>query len=88
MNTLAEQELIGLVVDWVKSNRLPSNSNHIQISEDTNLLESGLLDSFSFVDLILFLETNTGAKMDLVDISPEEFTVVKGLCRLALRNGH
>jgi acyl carrier protein len=88
MNTLAEQQLIELVVQWVRNNRLPSNSNHIEISENTNLLESGLLDSFSFVDLILFLETSTGAKMDLIDVNPEEFTVVKSLCRLALRNGH
>lgn len=88
MNTLVEQELIDLVVDWVRDNRLPSHSNHIEISGNTNLLESGLLDSFSFVDLILFLETHTGAKMDLVDVNPEEFMVVKGLCRLALRNGH
>jgi len=83
----AEKELIDLVVGWVKQNGL-NGSSHAEISGNTNLLESGLLDSFAFVDLILFIENCTQKKLDLIDADPEEFTVVKNLCHLALRNGH
>jgi acyl carrier protein len=81
----SEQALIDQVLCWVKENRLANGSSKIEISSNTNLLESGLLDSFAFVDLILFLENCTGEKVDLLDVNPEEFAVVRGLCRLALR---
>lgn len=87
MKAVVEQGLIELVIDWVKENRLGSAVNHIEISEDTNLLESGLLDSFAFVDLILFIESRTGKKIDLIDVSPQQFTVVRGLCQLVHQNG-
>jgi len=87
VNAVAEKELIDLVVDWVKQNGR-NGSNHTEISESTNLLESGLLDSFAFVDLVLFIENCTRQKIDLTDVAPEEFTVVKSLCHLAFQNGH
>ena len=87
MNAVAEKELIDLVVGWVKQNGR-NGSNHTEISESTNLLESGLLDSFAFVDLVLFIENCTRQKIDLTDVAPEEFTVVKSLCHLAFQNGH
>jgi len=87
VNAVAEKELIDLVVDWVKQNGR-NGSNHTEISESTNLLESGLLDSFAFVDLVLFIENCTRQKIDLTDVAPEEFTMVKSLCHLAFQNGH
>jgi len=52
-------------------------------------MAGGLLDSFGFVDLVLFIEQRTGIKIDLADADPSEFTVVKGLCKIVLssRNG-
>lgn len=87
MKAVAEQELIQHVIGWVKENGL-HGASHTKISENTNLLESGLLDSFAFVDLVLFIENCTQTKLNLLDVNPEEFTVVKSLCNLALRNGH
>ena len=87
MKPVVEQELIQQVIGWVKENGL-HGASHADISENTNLLESGLLDSFAFVDLVLFIENFTQKRLDLLDVNPEEFTVVKGLCTLALRSGH
>jgi len=87
VRAVAEQELIHMVIDWVKENGL-NDASRAQVSETTNLLESGILDSFAFVDLVLFIEKCTQKKLDLVDANPEEFTIVKSLCHLALQNGH
>lgn len=87
MKTVAEQELIQQVIAWVKENGL-NGASHTEVSESTNLTESGLLDSFGFVDLLLFIENCTQRKLDLLDVNPEDFTVVQSLCHLALRNGH
>ena len=87
MKAVAEQELIQLVIDWVKQNGL-NGAIHADVSDSTNLLESGFLDSFAFVDLVLFIEKCTQKRLDLIDANPEEFTVVKNLCHLALQNGN
>ncbi len=70
MSTLTERELIELVVGWVRQNGLKSDLAGLEVSADTDLMSSGLLDSF----------------MDLTDAEPSEFSVVKGLCRIALKD--
>jgi D-alanine--poly(phosphoribitol) ligase subunit 2 len=86
VKTQTESALVQAAINWVKANKLTNGANHVQITEDTNLFESGLLDSFGFVELILFLENQGGCKIDLTDVDPAEFSVVKGLCRIALGN--
>ena len=41
----------------------------------------------AFIELIVFVETLTEAKIDLSDIDPAEFTTVRGFCRSVLHNG-
>lgn len=86
MNALSESQLVDLVVGWVKQNGQKSETAGLEINRDTDLIASGLLDSFGFVDLIMYLESQDGCKVDLIDADPSEFSVVKGLCRLALKN--
>lgn len=86
MKTLTEHELVELVIDWVKANKLTDGLSNVAITGDTNLLESGLLDSLGFIEMIVFLENQNGCQIDLTDVDPAEFCVVKGLCRIALRS--
>jgi acyl carrier protein len=87
LSSITEQKLIDLVIEWVKQNqRGTASSGEIEISDDTDLLSSGLVDSFGFVELILYVESIDGCRVDLTDADPSEFTVIKGLCRIALRS--
>ena len=54
------------------------------IGENTNLVESGLLDSIGFVGLIAQLETKFGVELDLVEKPIENFIVVGPLIRQVL----
>jgi acyl carrier protein len=83
---MSETQLIDLVISWVRSNHRPGNSRNGEISADTDLIAGGLLDSFGFIDLIVFIESQSGCKIDLTDVDPSDFCVVKGLCRITLRN--
>lgn len=56
MKTHSESALVDLVINWVEANKLTSGASNARITANTNLIESGLLDSFGFVDLILFIE--------------------------------
>lgn len=87
MKPESEKELIDLILNWVRANGR-TNGSVKEITPDTNLLQSGLLDSLGFVELIVFIETESGWQIDLTDVDPAEFCVVKGLCAVALRNHH
>ena len=87
MKSQCEGDLVELVVKWVRENAA-TNGSGPEVTADTDLMESELLDSFGFVELMMFLESQTGHKIDLTDVDPSEFSVVKGLSKIALRNGH
>ncbi|MGB8523750.1 MAG: phosphopantetheine-binding protein [Candidatus Acidiferrales bacterium] len=86
MSALSERELVELAVGWVRQNGLKSDLADQEIGADTDLMSSGLLDSLGFVDLIVYIEIKGGCKIDLTNVEPAEFSVVKGLCRLALKD--
>lgn len=90
MTRLTRTELTELIIRWVREHRLPSDFSDPEITEDTDLMAVGLLDSLGFVDLLLFIESQSGINVDLTDVEPSEFTVVKGLCNITLSgpNGH
>lgn len=79
---MTHDQFLELLTNWIRSNKqMPEN---MRISADTELLGSGLLDSFDFLDLIVHIENKTGRKIDLAVADPSEFSVVRGLCSLAL----
>jgi acyl carrier protein len=85
VSSISEKELIERVIGWIRSNHRPATAaTSAAITEETDLLATGLLDSFGFVDLILFIESQNDCEVDLTHAEPKEFSVVKGLCRLAL----
>jgi acyl carrier protein len=79
---MTHEQFLELLTNWIKANKhLPEG---MRISADTELLGSGLLDSFDFLDLIVHIESKTGRKIDLAVADPSEFSMVRGLCSLAL----
>jgi acyl carrier protein len=84
VKALSQHALIDRVIEWIRKNAHSDGS--AELTADTNLLETGLLDSFGFVDLIVFIENQTGSKIDLMDVDVGEFSVVRGLCEVAMRN--
>jgi acyl carrier protein len=81
---MTQEQMQQLLINWIKANQ--RTSNHVDISADTELLGSGLLDSFGFLDLIMHIESKTGFQIDLADADPGEFAVVRGLSNLALKS--
>ncbi len=58
------------------------------ITEDTELFSSGRIDSFALVDLIAFLEQETGVVFGPMDISLDHLdTIGRMLAFLAARRG-
>ena len=82
---MTQDQFLELLTSWIRANKQASEP--LNISLDTELLGSGLLDSFDFLDLIVHIEGKTERKIDLAVADPNEFSVVRGLWNLALNNG-
>jgi acyl carrier protein len=80
---MTQDQFLSLLTNWIKTNK--QTSNDLQVSMDTELLGSGLLDSFDFLDLIVHIEGQTGHKIDLAVADPNEFSVVRGLWNLTVK---
>ena len=65
-----------------------TESFHIEVpSPDTDLLESGILDSFQFVELLLQLEQNFNLRIKIDDIDLEDLRTLARIARLVAANG-
>ena len=80
---MTQDQFVELLTSWIKTNKQAGDS--LQLSMDTELLGSGLLDSFDFLDLIVHIESKTGHKIDLAVADPNEFSVVRGLWNLTVQ---
>ncbi len=76
-----QDQFVELLASWFRANKQTSDGT--KITADTELLGSGLLDSFDFLDLIVFIENKTGKKIDLSVADPNQFSLVRGLWQLA-----
>ena len=66
--------------------RLFEDVVNIQVrSDDTDLIEEGLLDSLVFVELLVGLEDTFGIQIDIVDLDIEDFRTVRQIGRLVAR---
>jgi acyl carrier protein len=77
---MSQDQFVELLAAWFRANK---QADGLNITADTELLGSGLLDSFDFLDLIVHIETKTGRKIDLSVADPNQFSLVSGLWQLA-----
>ena len=63
-------------------------SFHIEVpSSDTDLLETGILDSLQFVELLLQLELHFGFRIKIDDIELDDLRTLARIARLVAANG-
>ena len=79
---VSEDELISTVLRWVREHSQSEETNRTPITPETDLIASGVLNSFGFLDLLLFLEGCIGCRIDLDEVEPSDIAIVKGLCRV------
>jgi len=86
VNLVQEKVLVVSVLNWIKEHKLPQDCDAADITEEIDLITDGVLDSMGLVDLLLFVEEQTGRPIDLITVEPKDVCVVKNLCRIALGN--
>jgi D-alanine--poly(phosphoribitol) ligase subunit 2 len=63
-------------------------SFHVEVpSPDTDLLETGILDSFQFVELLFELEQRFGFRIKIENIDLDDLRTLARIARLVAANG-
>jgi acyl carrier protein len=72
------EDIKKIIIDYVKKEYLDEDSDQ-QITEDTKLISSGIVDSFSMVSLKMFLEKKFHVKIPDEKATPEAFDSVNNI---------
>lgn len=70
-----------LIIDYVKHEYLDEDSTQ-EVDEETKLISSGIVDSFSMVSLKMFLEKKFSIKIPDEKATPEAFDSVNNIMKL------
>ena len=68
-----------IINDYI-SRELVQDPALLPLSDDTSLLDSGILDSLSLLQLVVFLEERFGITVGDTDLLPQNFASVQTIC--------
>jgi acyl carrier protein len=68
-----------IINDYI-SRELVQDAALLPLSDDTSLLDSGILDSLSLLQLVVFLEERFGTTVGDADLLPQNFASVATIC--------
>lgn len=68
-----------IINDYI-SRELVQDAALLPLSDDTSLLDSGILDSLSLLQLVVFLEERFGVTVGDTDLLPQNFASVQTIC--------
>ncbi len=72
MTTINETGLINFIQHDLLLNRPTAET----LSSETNLITSGIIDSLSLIQLVTYLEKQTGIEIEDADVNPDNFQSV------------
>ncbi|HEX9310171.1 MAG TPA: acyl carrier protein [Gemmatimonadaceae bacterium] len=76
----SESEIITRVRGFIKENFLYMHAD-FQLADDDRLLEKGVMDSMSIVEMITFIESEFGVQASEDEISETNFGSLSGIAR-------
>ena len=68
-----------VINDYISRELVP-NAALLPLTNETSLLDTGILDSLSLLRLVVFLEERFGITMGDADLLPENFASLNAIC--------
>lgn len=75
-----QQQMTEKLIQFIKNEYL--DDSNAEITEETKLISSGLIDSFSLVSLQTFIEKEFGKRIPSPKITAESFDTVKQMIEI------
>jgi acyl carrier protein len=79
---MTEVQIRKTIRDYIVTTWL--SGDYRDFSDDANLLQAGILDSYSTLNLAAFLDETFHTALDPAEINPENFRTVNALTRVVL----
>jgi len=76
------------VLETLRALNRGKNNELAAVDDSCNLVESGLVDSLGFLELVAAVETKFAVKFDFSAADPAEFTTLGGFVAHALPSPH
>jgi acyl carrier protein len=76
------EDLKDIILDYVKEEYLDEDEDDMELTHDTKLISSGIVDSFSMVSLKRFLENKYDLQIPDAKATPEAFDSVNSIVEL------
>jgi len=78
-------EMKDVVLEYIVDEYVEDDDD-VEVSYDTPLISSGIVDSFSMVSLKVFLEKKYDIRLPDEEATPEAFDTVNSICELVRRH--
>ncbi|MCK5841954.1 MAG: hypothetical protein KAH31_07295 [Candidatus Sabulitectum sp.] len=78
-------EMKDMILEYVIEEYVDEEDDEEEVSYDTPLISSGIVDSFSMVSLKVFLEKKCHVSLPDKEATPEAFDTVNKICELVRR---
>ncbi|QBF84008.1 acyl carrier protein [Shewanella maritima] len=75
----AQQDITNTIIDYIKQ-----HADEVSVTEHSNFVTEGLLDSFAILSLIMTLESEFSIKFTPIELADSSLQVVGGLAAAAL----
>lgn len=80
---MTEEKIISMLAEFIAIEILKQPQRRIQVEEP--LISSGLVDSFSLIDLSLFVNDRFKVELDDTELTRETFDTLRELAQLILQ---
>lgn len=84
VNTTTNQQIEPPIRDFIATNLLYSKDG-FTYADDASLLREGIIDSLGVVELVEFLQTRFGVKVEQSEVRPDNFDSVAKLAAFVRR---
>ncbi len=79
-------EMKDAVLEYVIDEYVDEDDDDEEVTYDTPLISSGIVDSFSMVSLKIFLEKKYSIKLPDDEATPEAFDTINSICELVKKH--
>ena len=78
MSNYTFEELRNIIISFIEPKLIKSDFDKNKLTDETDLLKDGILDSFDFIDLVVYIEDQTNISVDLSQLNFDIFTTLGG----------
>lgn len=75
-----------VIKDFIKNQlkEIGGDDDIENLTDDTQLIENGFIDSMMILNLIAFLEENYGILLSSEELKPQNFATIERICKLII----